>query len=162
MYQPETNPSFPFSAHDNKHSLQDSGEYFDSGLGRRKVTPVRRQHNSNSSRFWKDESVSGCFRGSTTYQVAFVAQGPVPDWGRRRFPQHHGQRWAALPPRPAPGCCPLPGCGPTPSCPPTPARGPTGIAGGEPQEPKPGRPVADGDPEAAGTPGAAPRDEALL
>ncbi|XP_038600339.1 testis-expressed protein 36 [Tachyglossus aculeatus] len=125
MYQPEANPDFPFSAHDNKHSLQNWGEYFDSGLGRRKVAAGRRQHNSSSSRFWKDDPECGRFLGSTSYKEAFVAQGSVPDWGHRRFPRHHGYRWAALPPRPASGCGPIPGYGPTPD------RGPPGIAGGQ-------------------------------
>ncbi|XP_035563825.1 testis-expressed protein 36 isoform X4 [Canis lupus baileyi] len=48
------NNNFPFSVHDNRHSFQSSGCYLDSGLGRRKISPEKRQHVSRNFNLWAD------------------------------------------------------------------------------------------------------------
>ncbi|XP_013964300.1 testis-expressed protein 36 isoform X7 [Canis lupus familiaris] len=50
------NNNFPFSVHDNRHSFQSSGCYLDSGLGRRKISPEKRQHVSRNFNLWADGS----------------------------------------------------------------------------------------------------------
>ncbi|NWX42891.1 TEX36 protein, partial [Steatornis caripensis] len=55
--QKAVNNNFPFSSHDNRHCLQNVGEYFDLGMGRRKVEPERRQQNSQNFFLWAHESV---------------------------------------------------------------------------------------------------------
>ncbi|KFP63133.1 Testis-expressed sequence 36 protein, partial [Cariama cristata] len=49
--------NFPFSSHDNRCCLQNVGQYFDLGMGRRKVEPERRQQNSQNFFLWVHESV---------------------------------------------------------------------------------------------------------
>ncbi|NXX80984.1 TEX36 protein, partial [Urocolius indicus] len=55
--QKAMNNSFPFSSHDNRHCLQNVGEYFDFGMGLRKVEPERQQQNSQNFFLWAHESV---------------------------------------------------------------------------------------------------------
>uniref|UniRef100_A0A669PSI4 Testis expressed 36 n=1 Tax=Phasianus colchicus TaxID=9054 RepID=A0A669PSI4_PHACC len=70
--QSAVNNNFPFSSHDNRHCLQNVGEYFDFGLGRRKVEPQRRQQNSQNFFQWASESVRRSEDGLTIYQTSFV------------------------------------------------------------------------------------------
>ncbi|KFP87951.1 Testis-expressed sequence 36 protein, partial [Apaloderma vittatum] len=55
--QKTRNNNFPFSSHDNRHSLENVGEYFDLGMGRRKVKPERLQQNPQNYFLWAPESV---------------------------------------------------------------------------------------------------------
>lgn len=43
----------PFSLHDNRHTIQDKGEYFLQGLGRKKATSIQNQHKSANVTEWK-------------------------------------------------------------------------------------------------------------
>ncbi|XP_072197066.1 testis-expressed protein 36 [Excalfactoria chinensis] len=70
--QKAVNNNFPFSSHDNRHCLENVGEYFDFGLGRRKVEPQRRQQNSQNFFQWASESIRRNEDGLTIYQTSFV------------------------------------------------------------------------------------------
>ncbi|XP_009561785.2 testis-expressed protein 36 [Cuculus canorus] len=87
--QSAANNNFPFSAHDNRHSLQNTGEYFDFGLGRKKVEPERRQQNSQNFFLWAPEPVSSSNDGLTTYQRSFVKDQNTETPFCRRYPKHH-------------------------------------------------------------------------
>ncbi|XP_009959787.1 PREDICTED: testis-expressed sequence 36 protein, partial [Leptosomus discolor] len=90
--QRAVNTNFPFSSHDNRHCLQNVGEYFDLGMGRRKVEPERRQQNSQNFFLWAHESVPSSKGGLTIYQTSFVkiqnTEGPF----CRRYPKHHPEK----------------------------------------------------------------------
>uniref|UniRef100_A0A8C2SMI3 Testis expressed 36 n=1 Tax=Coturnix japonica TaxID=93934 RepID=A0A8C2SMI3_COTJA len=70
--QSAVNNNFPFSSHDNRHCLQNVGEYFDFGLGRRKVEPERRQQNSQNFFQWASESIKRNGDSLTIYQTSFM------------------------------------------------------------------------------------------
>uniref|UniRef100_A0A8D0ENW4 Domain of unknown function with conserved HDNR motif domain-containing protein n=1 Tax=Strix occidentalis caurina TaxID=311401 RepID=A0A8D0ENW4_STROC len=86
------NNNFPFSCHDNRQCLQNVGEYFDFGMGRRKVEPERRQQNSQNFFLWAHESVPSGEDGLTIYQTSFVkdlnTEGPFCRW----YPKHHSEK----------------------------------------------------------------------
>ncbi|XP_038037647.2 testis-expressed protein 36 isoform X2 [Anas acuta] len=81
--------NFPFSSHDNRHCLQNVGEYFDFGMGRRKVEPERRQQNSQNFFLWAHESVPSSEDGLTIYQTSFVKGQNTESPFCRRYPKHH-------------------------------------------------------------------------
>ncbi|XP_028943212.1 testis-expressed protein 36 [Antrostomus carolinensis] len=87
--QRAVNDNFPFSSHDNRHCLQNVGEYFDFGMGRRKVEPERRQHNSHDFCLWAHESVPSSKDGLTIYQTSFVKYQNTESTFFRRYPKHH-------------------------------------------------------------------------
>ncbi|CAN0188611.1 unnamed protein product, partial [Bubo scandiacus] len=90
--QRAVNNNFPSSCHDNRHCLQNVGEYFDFGMGRRKVEPERWQQNSQNFFLWAHESVPSGEDGLTIYQTSFVkdlnTEGPF----CRRYPKHHSEK----------------------------------------------------------------------
>ncbi|XP_027511133.1 testis-expressed protein 36 [Corapipo altera] len=90
------NKNFPFSSHDNKHSLCNAAEYFDLGMGLKKLDPEKQQGSSTNFFEWAHESIPSSEDGLTIYQTSFVidennenTEGP---WFRR-FPKHHGTNW---------------------------------------------------------------------
>ncbi|XP_029887367.1 testis-expressed protein 36 [Aquila chrysaetos chrysaetos] len=87
--QRAVNNNFPFSSHDNRHCLQNVGEYFDFGMGRRKVEPERRQQNSQNFFLWAHESVPSSEDGLTIYQTSFVKDQNTESPFCRRYPKHH-------------------------------------------------------------------------
>uniref|UniRef100_A0A8V0X5S8 Testis expressed 36 n=1 Tax=Gallus gallus TaxID=9031 RepID=A0A8V0X5S8_CHICK len=89
FFQCAVNNNFPFSSHDNRHCLQNVGEYFDFGLGRRKVEPQRRQQNSQNFFEWASESVKRSEDGLTIYQTSFVKdKSPF----SRQYPKHFSEK----------------------------------------------------------------------
>ncbi|XFF91886.1 hypothetical protein AB1E18_018105 [Capra hircus] len=87
------NNNFPFSAHDNRHSFQDSGFYFDSGLGRKKISPEKRQHVSRNFNLWACDYVPSCLDGFSNNQISYVYKEAVVVPIFRRFPRHHHEIW---------------------------------------------------------------------
>ncbi|XP_033917255.1 testis-expressed protein 36 [Melopsittacus undulatus] len=84
--------NFPFSFHDNKHCLQNVGEYFDFGLGRRKVEPERRQQNSQNFFQWAHEPVPSKEDGLTIYQTSFMGDKSSESTIYRRYPKEHTEK----------------------------------------------------------------------
>ncbi|KAM9549492.1 testis-expressed protein 36 isoform 1-T1 [Guaruba guarouba] len=84
--------NFPFSFHDNKHCLRNVGEYFDFGLGRRKVEPERRQQNSQNFFLWAHEPVPSREDGLTIYQTSFMKDKSSESPVYRRYPKHHTEK----------------------------------------------------------------------
>ncbi|XP_064001647.1 testis-expressed protein 36 [Pogoniulus pusillus] len=93
--QRAVNNNFPFSSHDNRHCLRNFGEYFDSGMGRRKVKPERQQQSSQNFQLQAHGAVPSSKDGLTIYQTSFVknpkAEGPF----YRRYPKHHSEKWCS-------------------------------------------------------------------
>ncbi|XP_025971703.1 testis-expressed protein 36 [Dromaius novaehollandiae] len=87
--QKAVNNNFPFSSHDNRHCLQNVGEYFDFGFGRKKVESERRQHNSQNFCLWAHESVPSRDDGFTVYQTSFMKDQNTEHPFCRRYPKHH-------------------------------------------------------------------------
>ncbi|XP_010000173.1 PREDICTED: testis-expressed sequence 36 protein [Chaetura pelagica] len=100
--QKAVNNNFPFSSHDNRHSLENVGEYFDSGLGRRKVEPERRQHNSQNFFLEAHELVPNSKDGLTTYQTSYVKHENTESTFWRRYPKQH-KKWCTDKPAPETG-----------------------------------------------------------
>ncbi|XP_075613779.1 testis-expressed protein 36 [Balearica regulorum gibbericeps] len=92
--------NFPFSSHDNRHCLQNVGEYFDFGMGRRKVEPERRQQNSQNFFLWAHEAVPSREDGLTVYQTSFVNEQNTESPFCRRYPKHHSEKYCADKPIP--------------------------------------------------------------
>ncbi|XP_071336441.1 testis-expressed protein 36 isoform X1 [Trachinotus anak] len=88
---------YPFSDHDNKQSLKDNISVFTHGVGRRKCTDDRRQHNSHFC-LCHDGADSGTAEGGgnlTAYQTDFMVKQAVNvPTGTRRFPRNHKQKSA--------------------------------------------------------------------
>nr|XP_009479435.1 PREDICTED: testis-expressed sequence 36 protein [Pelecanus crispus] len=98
--QRAANNNFPFSSHDNRHCLENVGEYFDFGMGRRKVEPERRQQNSQNFLLWAHESVPSNKDGLTIYQTSFVKEQNTESPFCRRYPKHHSEKRCANKPLP--------------------------------------------------------------
>ncbi|XP_035519915.1 testis-expressed protein 36 [Morone saxatilis] len=85
---------YPFSGHDNKHSLKDNISVFTHGVGRRKCLDDHRQHNSHFC-LCRDENDSSSRENVTVYQTDFMVKqavnGPT---STRRFPRNHQQKSA--------------------------------------------------------------------
>ncbi|XP_035958951.1 testis-expressed protein 36 [Halichoerus grypus] len=88
--------NFPFSVHDNRHSFQSSGCYLDSGLGRRKISPERRQHVSRNFNLWACDYVPSCLDGFSNNQISYVYQEVVVVPIFRRFPRHYNEIWKSF------------------------------------------------------------------
>ncbi|XP_065602683.1 testis-expressed protein 36 [Cyrtonyx montezumae] len=87
--QKAMNNNFPFSSHDNRYGLQNIGEYFDFGMGRRKVEPQRRQQNSQNFFQWAPKSVPSSEDGLSIYQTSFLKDKSTEGPFYRRYPKHH-------------------------------------------------------------------------
>ncbi|KAM6306114.1 testis-expressed protein 36 [Aegotheles albertisi] len=98
--QEAVNNNFPFSSHDNRHRLQNVAEYFDSGMGRKKVEPERQQQNSQNFFLWAHESVPSNKDGLTIYQTSFVKYQNTESTFYRRYPKHHSEKWCTGKPVP--------------------------------------------------------------
>ncbi|XP_006188803.1 testis-expressed protein 36 isoform X2 [Camelus ferus] len=85
--------NFPFSVHDNRHSFQNSGYYFDSGLGRKKVSPEKRQHISRNFNLWACDYVPSCLDGFSNNQISYVYREAVVVPIFRRFPRRYNEIW---------------------------------------------------------------------
>nr|XP_014343025.1 PREDICTED: testis-expressed sequence 36 protein isoform X2 [Latimeria chalumnae] len=89
------NQGFPFSVHDNRYILQNTGEYLNSGLGRRKVSMEKRQHNSQNFYHWDHESSS---QGSskhdclTLYQTQYMGNQNINQPFCRRYPKNYMEK----------------------------------------------------------------------
>uniref|UniRef100_A0A8C3IZ11 Domain of unknown function with conserved HDNR motif domain-containing protein n=1 Tax=Chrysemys picta bellii TaxID=8478 RepID=A0A8C3IZ11_CHRPI len=83
---------FPFSTHDNRHCLQNVGEYFDFSLGRKKVEPERRQQNSQNFCLWAHEYIPNSHDGFTIYQTSFIGDQDTKRPFCRRYPKQHLER----------------------------------------------------------------------
>ncbi|RMC11265.1 hypothetical protein DUI87_11383 [Hirundo rustica rustica] len=105
------NNHFPFSSHDNRHEICNAVEYFDLGMGVRKLDPERQKQNSHNFLEWASAPGDG---GSndllTVYQTSFVADQAAGNEGccARRYPKHHTQKQCTAQ---KPCCCgkPAPG-----------------------------------------------------
>nr|XP_033796541.1 testis-expressed protein 36 isoform X2 [Geotrypetes seraphini] len=88
------NMEFPFSRHDNRHALQNTGEYFDTGLGRKKPDKEKSQLNSLNFNLWchdKPPAVTCRLDGFSNYQTSYVFQQQEqtePSF-YRRYPKNH-------------------------------------------------------------------------
>ncbi|KAE8280744.1 Testis-expressed protein 36 [Larimichthys crocea] len=88
---------YPFSDHDNKHTLKDNISVFSRGVGRRKCLDDHRQHNSHFClcHDGADNSTEQTRGNITNYQTDFMVKqavnGPT---STRRFPRNHQQKSA--------------------------------------------------------------------
>ncbi|KAJ1141188.1 hypothetical protein NDU88_007523 [Pleurodeles waltl] len=96
--QKNTKPEFPFSSHDNRHAMQTSVEYFDAGLGRKKVEKDKGQHVSQNFVLWSHGTppkATSYLDGYTNYQTSYTSlQGALR--ARRFFRSKHRFRHNAL------------------------------------------------------------------
>ncbi|XP_016065999.1 PREDICTED: testis-expressed sequence 36 protein [Miniopterus natalensis] len=92
----QVHSKFPFSVHDNRHSLQNSGYYLDSGLGRRKIPPEKRQHNSKNFNLWASDYVPSCLDGFSNNQISYVCHEALVVPIFRRFPRQYGEIWSTF------------------------------------------------------------------
>ncbi|KAM5243518.1 testis-expressed protein 36 [Hipposideros larvatus] len=90
------NNNFPFSVHDNRHSLQNFGDFLDSGLGRRKISPEKRQHVSRNFCLWACDYVPSRFDGFSNNQISYVYREAVAVPVFRRFPRHYNELWSTF------------------------------------------------------------------
>ncbi|XP_066096041.1 testis-expressed protein 36 [Saccopteryx bilineata] len=88
--------NFPFSVHDNRHSFQNSEYYLDSGLGRKKIPPEKRQHASRNFNLWACDYVPSCLDGFSNNQISYVCQEAVVVPIFRRFPRHYHEVWSTF------------------------------------------------------------------
>ncbi|KAF2975102.1 hypothetical protein EK904_004157 [Melospiza melodia maxima] len=88
------NNNFPFSSHDNRHDICNAVEYFDLGMGVRKLDPEKQRQNSHNFFEWSRAPGRSSREGFVTvYQSTFVSgQSPENDEQcHRRYPKHHCQ-----------------------------------------------------------------------
>ncbi|KAL2769120.1 testis-expressed protein 36 isoform a [Daubentonia madagascariensis] len=90
------NNNFPFSVHDNRHSFENSGYYLDSGLGRKKISPDKRQHVSRNFNLWACDYVPSCLDGFSNNQISYVYKEAVVVSTFRRFPRHYNEIWSTF------------------------------------------------------------------
>ncbi|XP_076980553.1 testis-expressed protein 36 isoform X1 [Tamandua tetradactyla] len=90
------NNNFPFSVHDNRHSFQSTGCYFDSGLGRKKIPPEKRQQFSRNFNLWACDYIPSCVDGFSNNQISYVYKEAVVVPFFRRFRRHHHELWTTL------------------------------------------------------------------
>ncbi|XP_031244475.1 testis-expressed protein 36 isoform X2 [Mastomys coucha] len=88
------NKNFPFSAHDNRHSFQNSGYYFDSGLGRKKFSPDQKQHISRNFNLWACDYTPSNVDGLSNNQTSYVPKKTVVISTFRRFPRCYDEKWS--------------------------------------------------------------------
>ncbi|XP_018412848.1 PREDICTED: testis-expressed sequence 36 protein [Nanorana parkeri] len=95
----EVQNGFPFSSHDNRHIIQGSGEYLDSGVGKRKTPHETRQQSSrnfNLSCHSTPLKPSSCWNGFSNYQISFRGRQDTEAPFCRRYPKHHHERSARI------------------------------------------------------------------
>ncbi|XP_041317061.1 testis-expressed protein 36 [Pyrgilauda ruficollis] len=88
------NNNFPFSSHDNRHDICNAVEYFDLGMGVRKLDPEKQRQNSHNFFEWARAPGRSSSEGFVTvYQSTFVSdQSPgKEEQNHRRYPKHHTQ-----------------------------------------------------------------------
>ncbi|XP_021254158.1 testis-expressed protein 36 [Numida meleagris] len=90
--QRKVNNNFPFSSHDNTHFLQNVGEDFNFGMGRRKVEPQRGQQNHKNHFQWASESAPRSEDGITIYQTSFVKVKSTESPFCRHYPNHCSEK----------------------------------------------------------------------
>ncbi|XP_051002968.1 testis-expressed protein 36 [Acomys russatus] len=90
------NKNFPFSAHDNRHSFEDCGYFFDSGLGRKKALPDKGQHTSRNFNLWACDFIPSHFDGLSNNQTSYVHKDAVVISTFRRFPKCYSDKWSAF------------------------------------------------------------------
>ncbi|XP_066454938.1 testis-expressed protein 36 [Eleutherodactylus coqui] len=91
----ELQNGFPLSAHDNRNLIQGSGEYLDSGLGRKKAPLERRQHSSrnfNLSCHDQPPRATSYWDDFTNYQASYRGRQDTERPFCRRYPKHHCER----------------------------------------------------------------------
>ncbi|XP_034357084.1 testis-expressed protein 36 [Arvicanthis niloticus] len=88
--------NFPFSVHDNRHSFQNSGYYFDSGLGRKKFSSDQKQHISRNFNLWACDYIPSSFDGLSSNQTSYVPKKAVVISTFRRFPRCYDEKWNDL------------------------------------------------------------------
>ncbi|KAM9345134.1 testis-expressed protein 36 [Symphorus nematophorus] len=94
---PQESREYPFSDHDNKHTLNYNISVFSRGVGRRKCPDDRRQQNSHFCLCYDgaDNCTGDTRRNITIYQNDFLVKqavnGPT---SARRFPRNHQQKSA--------------------------------------------------------------------
>ncbi|XP_053840393.1 testis-expressed protein 36 [Vidua macroura] len=88
------NNNFPFSSHDNRHEICNAVEYFDLGMGVRKLDPEKQRQKSHNFFEWARAPGRSSSEGFVTvYQSTFVS-GQSPgneEQSHRRYPKHHTQ-----------------------------------------------------------------------
>ncbi|XP_068113619.1 testis-expressed protein 36 [Hyperolius riggenbachi] len=93
----ETPNGFPFSSHDNRHTIEWAGEYLDSGLGRRKTPHDKRQHADGNCSFSSHAAplrASSYWDGFSNYQASYRGRQDTETPFCRRYPKHHPERSA--------------------------------------------------------------------
>ncbi|XP_005063420.3 testis-expressed protein 36 isoform X1 [Mesocricetus auratus] len=90
------NKCFPFSVHDNRYSFENSGYYFDSGLGRKKISPDKRQHLSRNFNLWACDYIPSQCDGLSNNQTSYVHKEAAVISTFRRFPRCYEERWSAF------------------------------------------------------------------
>ncbi|XP_069844380.1 testis-expressed protein 36-like [Dipodomys merriami] len=90
------NNSFPFSMHDNRHSFENTGYYFDTGLGRKKISADKGQHVSRNFNLWACDYIPSCLDGFPNKPIPGVCTEAVVISSFRRFPRCYSERWSAL------------------------------------------------------------------
>ncbi|XP_021567981.1 testis-expressed protein 36 [Carlito syrichta] len=88
--------NFPFSVHDNRHSFENSGHYLDSGLGRKKISPDKRQHVSRNFNLWACDYVPSCLDGFSNNQISYVYKEAMVDSSFKRFPRCYNEIWSTF------------------------------------------------------------------
>ncbi|XP_008844224.1 testis-expressed protein 36 [Nannospalax galili] len=87
------NNSFPFSLHDNRHSFENSGHFFDAGLGCKKISPDKRQHASRNFNLWACDYIPSCLDGISNNKISYVYKEAVVVTDFRRFPRYYSEMW---------------------------------------------------------------------
>ncbi|XP_057634705.1 testis-expressed protein 36 [Chionomys nivalis] len=90
------NKSFPFSVHDNRYSFENSGYYFDYGLGRKKTSPEKRQHISRNFNLWACDFIPSHFDGLSNNRTSYVHKEAMVISTFRRFPRCYDEKWSAF------------------------------------------------------------------
>ncbi|XP_063100979.1 testis-expressed protein 36 [Cavia porcellus] len=85
--------NFPFSGHDNRHSLENFGCHLASGLGRKKISPEKGQHVSRNFNLWACDFIPSCLNGFSSNQIAYVYKEAVMVPNFRRFPKSYSKLW---------------------------------------------------------------------
>ncbi|XP_012368900.1 testis-expressed protein 36 isoform X1 [Octodon degus] len=85
--------NFPFSVHDNRHTLENSGCYLDSGLGRKKISPEKGQHVSRNFNLWACDFIPSYLDGLSSNQIDYVYKEATIAPNLRHFPKSYNQVW---------------------------------------------------------------------
>ncbi|KAE8590336.1 hypothetical protein XENTR_v10018023 [Xenopus tropicalis] len=88
----EVQRAYPFSSHDNRHSLQSSAEYFDYGFGRKKISSTKDQHSSRDFNLYCHDpppKATNLWKGFTVYQMSYRGQQGPQQTFLRRYPKSY-------------------------------------------------------------------------